>query len=97
MNVQTHEERMLHLQMANQARSQRARLKDGLRRGQIPFDAVLTDPIAENMRLVDVLLSVRRIGRVKARKIMMRLGVSPTITVGDLTDRQQAELRKAFR
>ena len=82
------------LRRANDVRSFRSQLKRDLKAGDRPAVDVLLDPPAEavQMRVVDFLVAVPRVGRVTANRVLWRLGCSPGKTLGGLTVRQRAEL-----
>jgi len=90
----SHIQRMDALQRANEIRTRRAQLKRDLRAGKIRIDQLLTDPpeFLETAKVFDMLLAVPKYGRVKANKILQQCRISPSKTVGGLSERQRAEL-----
>jgi hypothetical protein len=88
------QQRMDALRRANDIRSERARLKDGLRNGDVSITAVLSDPPAcvATAKVLDLVLAVPKYGRVKANKLLERCRVSSSKTVNGLTPRQRKEL-----
>ncbi len=82
------------LQRANDIRTRRAQLKRDLRAGKTSIDRLLTEPpeFLETAKVVDMLLAVPKYGRVKANKILQQCRISPSKTVGGLSERQRAEL-----
>lgn len=88
------DQRMRALVLANETRSARARLKRDLRAGRVRFADLLADPPVElqSAKVYAVLLSVPHVGRVKANRVFVRAGMSPSKTFGGLTDRQREEL-----
>jgi hypothetical protein len=82
------------LRRANGIRSERARLKDRLRNGELAIAEVLVDPpeYVHTAKVFDLLLAVPKYGRVKANKLLERCRVSPSKTVNGLTPRQRKEL-----
>ena len=79
---------------ANEVRARRAQLKRDLKTGRVSIGALLLDqpPYLETAKVVDMLLVLPKIGRVKATKILQSCGVSPSKTFGGLSERQRAEL-----
>ena len=88
------QQRMEALRRANDIRSERARLKDKLRTGELAITDVLLDPppCVHTAKVLDLLLSVPKFGRVKANRLLERCRVSPAKTVNGLTPRQRKEL-----
>lgn len=90
----SHEQRMAALQHANMIRSRRARFKRNLVRSADPrLDLVLVlvqvpDWIA-SARMFDLLLALPGLGRVRANRLLTRERVSPSKTVGGLSERQR--------
>lgn len=88
------QQRMDALRRANDIRSERARLKESLRNGDIAIIEVLSDPPAcvATAKVLDLVLAVPKYGRVKANKLLERCRVSSSKTVNGLTPRQRKEL-----
>jgi hypothetical protein len=88
------QQRMEALRRANDIRSERARLKEGLRSGQVLIVDVLVDPPAcvHTAKVLDLLLAVPKFGRVKANRLLERCRVSSSKTMNGLTPRQRKEL-----
>jgi len=82
------------LRRANDIRSERARLKERLRTGDLGITDVLSDPpvCVHTAKVLDLLLAVPKYGRVKANRLLERCRVSPAKTVNGLTPRQRKEL-----
>jgi hypothetical protein len=82
------------LQKANEVREKRAALKRDLKAGRDRTVDVLADPPwwVETMKITDLLLATPKVGRTKAHKMLRRAHVSPTRSVGGLSDRQREEL-----
>lgn len=87
-------QRMEALERANQIRSRRAQLKRDLRAGKASIDKLLESPpeYLETAKVFDLLLAVPKYGRVKANKVLQQVRISPSKTVGGLSDRQRGEL-----
>ena len=86
-----------HLQAltrANQVRLARAQLKRRVAYGQITADEVILESPweAESMTVADLLMSQRRWGITRCRKVLAQIPVSETKTIGSLTDRQRRAL-----
>lgn len=93
------EQRMDALRRANEIRTTRAHWKIAVKRREIdPLD-VLEEPPAEfeTAKVIDVLLAMPKIGRVKANTLLRRAAVSPSKTLGGMTDRQRHELVSMLR
>lgn len=88
------QQRMEALRRANDIRSERARLKERLRTGDLGITDVLSDPpvCVHTAKVLDLLLAVPKYGRVKANRLLERCRVSPAKTVNGLTPRQRKEL-----
>ena len=87
-------QRMEALQRANEIRSRRAQLKRDLKGSRASIHQLLLDPPewVETAKVFDMLLAVPKYGRVKANKILQTCRISPSKTIGGLSDRQRAEL-----
>ena len=88
------QQRMDALRRANDIRSERARLKERLRTGDLAIADLLVDPprCVHTAKVLDLLLAVPKYGRVKANRLLERCRVSPAKTVNGLTPRQRKEL-----
>ena len=94
----TLQQRLDALERANQIRHERSQLKRDLKHGRVALVPTLTEPpeFLLTAAVLDVLLAAPKIGRVKANKALNRARISPSKTVGGLTDRQRAELVAAM-
>jgi len=92
-------QRLDALQRANKVRTQRAQLKKDLRAGRTSIHALLLDPpdYVETAKVVDMLLAVPKYGRVKAGKVLQTCRISPSKTIGGLSERQRTELVSLLR
>ena len=90
----SYEQRMSALEVANDVRSKRAALKRDLKAGRQRLDELILDPPAflETAKLCDLLLAVPKWGRVKVNRFFTMAHVSPSKTVGGLSDRQRREM-----
>lgn len=87
------------LRAANVIRSERALLKRRLKRREVSVCDVLLDPPewAATMKVIDLLLAVPKVGRVKASKVLNVARVSPSKTLGGMSARQRAEIVSMLR
>ena len=87
------------LQRANEIRSQRAQLKRDLKGGRVHIHHLLADPpeYLGTAKVFDMLLAVPKYGRVKANKVLMTCRISPSKTIGGLSQRQRDELITLLR
>ncbi len=92
-------QRMEALQRANDIRSRRAQLKRDLKAGRQPIHELLLEPPAylETAKVFDLLLAVPKYGRVKVNKILSHCRISPSKTIGGLSERQRRELVALMR
>jgi hypothetical protein len=92
-------QRMEALQRANEIRTKRAQLKRDLKAGRSSIHQLLLSPpdFVETAKVVDMLLAVPKYGRVKVDKILRTCKISPSKTVGGLSERQRNELVSMLR
>src|SRR6267154_6500398 len=92
-------QRMDALKRANDIRTRRARLKRDLKAGRTNIHGLLLDPpeFLETAKVFDLLLAVPKYGRVKVNRILTQCRISPSKTVGGLSQRQRAELVTLMR
>jgi len=92
-------QRMDALQRANDVRTRRAKLKRDLKAGRQPIHELLLEPpeYLETAKVFDLLLAVPKYGRVKVNKILSQCRISPSKTIGGLSQRQRAELVALMR
>ncbi len=92
-------QRMDALRRANEIRTQRARLKRDLKAGRAQIQALLLDPpeYLLTAKVFDLLLAVPKYGRVKANRILTQCRISPSKTIGGLSERQRNELVSYLR
>jgi 23S rRNA A1618 N6-methylase RlmF len=93
------EQRMTALQRANEIRSKRAELKREIKAGRTRVRAVLLEPpdYMESMKVFDLILCAPKYGRVKVNNILALCRISPSKTLGGLSERQRAELHGMLR
>jgi hypothetical protein len=92
-------QRMDALQRANEIRTRRAQLKKDLKASRVSIHTLLLEPpeYVETAKVFDMLLAVPKYGRVKANKILQQCRISPSKTIGGLSERQRAELVSLLR
>ncbi len=92
-------QRLDALTRANQVRSQRAQLKRDLKAGRTSIHTLLLDPptYIKTAKVFDLLLAVPKYGRVKVNKVLTQCRISPSKTIGGLSERQRDELVSYFR
>jgi hypothetical protein len=92
-------QRMDALARANRIRTERAQLKRDLKSGRLSIQALLLDPpeYVETAKVFDMMLAVPKYGRVKVNKILAQCRVSPSKTIGGLSERQRSELMTLLR
>ena len=96
----TPEQRAAALDKAAVARKVRAALRDRLKHGGASLSEVMangeTDDIIGKMRVSAVLESMPGVGKVRAQRIMEKLGISPNRRVRGLGAHQRAALEREF-
>jgi hypothetical protein len=92
-------QRMDALKRANDIRTRRASLKRDLKAGRVHIHGLLLDPpeYLETAKVFDLLLAVPKYGRVKVNRILTQCRISPSKTVGGLSERQRNELVSFLR
>lgn len=95
----TNAQRMKALRRANDIRTKRAQLKRDLKAGKVKVDTLLLDPPewVATAKAFDMILAVPKYGRVKANKILTQCRISPSKTIGGLSQRQRDELVQMLR
>ena len=90
---------MKALNRANEIRTKRAQLKRDLKAGKMKVEKLLLDPPdwVLSAKAFDMILAVPKYGRVKANKILNVCRISPSKTIGGLSERQRAELVHLLR
>jgi hypothetical protein len=85
---------MCALERANEVRLARAKLKRKVAFGEIDVaEVILYCPWeAHSMAVADLLMSQRRWGQTRCRKLLAQLSMSEKKTVGSMTDRQRSAL-----
>ena len=82
------------LNRANEVRLARAELKRRVSDGEISAgEVILESPWeADSMAVADLLMSQRRWGLTRCRRVLAQIPVTETKTIGSLTDRQRQAL-----
>ena len=86
------------LKRANDVRVKRAKLKKDLKEGKVRIEQILGNPpeYVSTAKVLDILMAVPKFGRVKATRFLNTCKISPSKTVGGLSDRQRGELIGLF-
>jgi hypothetical protein len=89
-----HEQHLRALEYANRVRLARARMKRKIAAGELPAaEIVLSCPWqAHSMSISDLLMSQKRWGRTRCRRLLVSLSVPENKQVGTLTERQRLAL-----
>jgi S13-like H2TH domain len=92
------DQRMEALKRANDIRVKRAKLKKGLKDGQLRIEQILAAPpdYVSTAKVFDILMAVPKFGRVKAARFLNQCRISQSKTVGGLSERQRSELIALF-
>jgi S13-like H2TH domain len=93
------DQRMEALKRANDIRTARAKLKKDLKASRASIQAILLDPpeYVLTAKVFDMLLAVPKYGRVKTNRILNQCRISPSKTIGGLSERQRTELVSLLR
>lgn len=97
--IRTLIQRQEALNRGNEVRTERAVLKRDLKAGRKKIHDCLLEPPEwlETMKVFDLLLAVPKYGRVKVNKILAQCRMSPSKTIGGMSQRQRAELVSMLR
>lgn len=93
------QQRMDALGNANIIRTYRANIKREIKATRVSFIDLLVNPPEEikTMKVFDLLLSMPKYGRVKANKLLQTCRISPSKTIGGMSDRQRTEMVAMIR
>jgi len=93
------DQRMEALKRANDIRTARAKLKKDLKANRASIHTILLDPpeYVLTAKVFDMLLAVPKYGRVKTNRILNQCRISPSKTIGGLSERQRTELISLLR
>lgn len=88
------------LDKAGEARRARARVKEQLKGGEVSLDQVFAraegDEHLARLKVLSLLESLPKVGKVKARRAMEAIGIAETRRVQGLGSEQRAKLLAAF-
>jgi hypothetical protein len=93
------EEKRKALKKAQEVRSKRAKIRQSLKKGKMTIREVMAnskDDVVAKMRVVYLLKSMPRIGKVKTKKIMTDIGIDETRRIQGLGNRQRQALIQRF-
>ena len=92
--VAAEQQHLRALEYANRVRLARARMKRRVASGELPAaEVIVTCPWqAHSMSISDLLMSQKRWGRARCRRLLVSLGVPENKQVGTLTERQRLAL-----
>jgi len=84
---------------ANRIRSLRANLKRDLKARRKSIHDILLEPPewVESMKLFDAMMACPKYGRIKVNKVLQQCRISPTKTIGGLSQRQRTEVVSMLR
>ena len=88
------EQHLRALEYANRVRLARARMKRKIAAGELSAgDVILTCPWqAQTMSVSDLLMSQKRWGRARCRRLLLSIGIPENKSVGSMTERQRLAL-----
>jgi hypothetical protein len=88
------QQRMRALHKANVVRMDRSQLKKDLKAGKVPIVDIFEDPPERlaSMKVIDLLLSAPKHGRVRANKVLRQCNVSASRELGNLTSRERSAI-----
>lgn len=88
------DQRLQALKRGNAVRAYRADLKAKLKAGDRDVIVLIVDPPGQiaTMRVFDLLLAVPKFGTVRVGRLLRDVEVSPSKTLGGLSDRQRRQL-----
>lgn len=92
-------QRLDALDEANRIRSYRAKLKRDVKAGRTQVEELLLNPPEDllTMKVFELLMCTPKRGRVKVNKIMTVCRLSPSKTVGGMSERQRNEIVDRMR
>jgi hypothetical protein len=93
------QQRMEALARANKIRLRRAQFKRDLKAGKVRAHEFLMQPPEwlESMKIFDLVMAVPKYGRAKTNQVLNLVRISPSRTVGGMSDRQRQELISKLR
>lgn len=96
------EKRDAGLKKARHYKSQRAQIKQSIKKGLAGFNLFFIEgncynDLIANMKLMDMIKSIPGVGDIKARKIMKTLCISVRKTIKGLSKKQKENFKKYFK
>jgi hypothetical protein len=84
---------------ANEIRTYRATLKRDIKAGRDNITKHILDPTEklDTMKIVDFMLAIPKLGRTKVNQMLVKCRISPSKTLGGLSERQREELVLVLR
>lgn len=95
--ARTLEQRLAALKYANEIRTYRAQQKARIVSGEITVFDLVGDPLMDSAKVVEFLLCVPKIGKVKAYHLLRSAQMAPSKTFAGATDRQWDSLSRVLR
>jgi hypothetical protein len=88
------EQRRDALKSANNIRTRRAQLKKDLKAGRVNIESLILDPPEwlYTAKIFDFMMATPKYGRVKVNRILTYCRISPSKTIGGLSERQRGEI-----
>jgi len=82
------------LAYGNRLRSRRAQLKRDVRARRVDAREILSNPPewVLGMKVVDLMLAIPKLGRIKTNRVFANERISPSKTIGGLSERQRDAL-----
>jgi len=95
------EKKIASLDKARNIRTKRSQIKKALKSGKINLPDILNNyekycSYIENMKLIDILASLPKIGIVKAKRILSELNISERKKINGLSPRQVKAFKEYF-
>jgi hypothetical protein len=87
------------LKRANEIRTMRAQLKKDMKAGRVSgLDYILDPPEwLASMKMFDFMIALPKYGRTKVNRILNQCRISPSKTIGGLSERQRNEVASYLR
>jgi hypothetical protein len=95
----SYQQRMDALDKANTVRSKRKHIKRDLKAGRVQPLPLLVDPPwwLDTFKVMDLLIALPKKGRIRADQVLRHHRISPSKTLGGLSDRQRQALAQHLR
>ena len=97
--IEADQQHLRALEHANRVRLARAAMKRGIASGELPVVDVIVDCPweVESMSISDLLMSQKRWGRARCRRLLTSIGIPENKQVGTLTERQRSAVADVLR